>query len=90
MSATAPNSTRVVVLPKGAAAPQSARSRQGSRLLIWVFLAPTLIGLGLFNFVPILGSLLLAFFRWDVIEKPEFVGLDNFAERCSSPCWCSP
>ena len=86
MSATAPNSTRVVVLPKGAdPAAHARRSRRSSRLLIWVFLAPTLIGLGLFNFVPILGSLLLAFFRWDVIEKPEFVGLDNFAELAMDP-----
>ena len=31
-------------------------SRKQNRLLIWVFLAPTLIGLGLFSFIPIIGG----------------------------------
>ena len=61
------------------------RSRKQSRLLIWVFLAPTLIGLGLFSFIPIIGSIVLAFFRWDIITAPEFVGLQNFAELATNP-----
>ncbi|MFT4167009.1 MAG: sugar ABC transporter permease [Microlunatus sp.] len=60
-------------------------SRKQNRLLIWVFLAPTLIGLGLFSFIPIIGSVALAFFRWDIITPPEFVGLDNFVELASNP-----
>lgn len=56
-----------------------------SRTLIWVFLAPTLIGLGLFNLVPILGSVVLAFLQWDVITPPRFVGLDNFAALVTNP-----
>jgi multiple sugar transport system permease protein len=59
--------------------------RRGSKLLITVFLAPTLIGLGIFNFVPIIGSLLLAFFRWDIISPPQFVGVDNFVTLASNP-----
>ncbi len=53
--------------------------------LIWVFLAPTLIGLGLFNFLPIIGSTVLAFFQWDVITAPRFVGFDNFAALFANP-----
>ncbi|MFC0675001.1 carbohydrate ABC transporter permease [Brachybacterium hainanense] len=59
--------------------------RRGSKLLIWVFLAPTLIGLGIFNVIPILGSLLLAFFRWDIITPPQFVGVDNFVSLAANP-----
>jgi multiple sugar transport system permease protein len=40
-----------------------------SALLRWLFLAPTM-----------LGSLVLAFFRWDIITAPQFVGLANFTE----------
>ncbi|WP_243118352.1 carbohydrate ABC transporter permease [Actinomyces wuliandei] len=54
-------------------------------LLIWLFLAPTLIGLGLFTFLPILASVLLAFFSWDIITPPQFVGLGNFADIASDP-----
>ena len=32
------------------------------KLLIGLFLAPTVIGLGLFTFLPILASIVLAFF----------------------------
>lgn len=50
-----------------------------NRLITTVFLAPTVIGMGLFTVVPILGSILLAFFRWDIITAPEWVGFANFA-----------
>ena len=79
----APPTTRTVVTGKRkGSAPEGKR---GSRLLIWVFLAPTLIGLGLFAFIPIIGSVILAFFRWDIITAPEFVGVDNFVELASNP-----
>ena len=79
----APPTTRTVVTGKRkGSAPEGKR---GSRLLIWVFLAPTLIGLGLFAFIPIIGSVVLAFFRWDIITAPEFVGVDNFVELASNP-----
>lgn len=56
-----------------------------NRKLIWVFLLPTVLGLGLFNFVPIIGSFVLAFFRWDVITAPEFAGFDNFIQLFANP-----
>ena len=58
---------------------------KGSRVLVWVFLAPTLIGLGLFTYIPILASIVLAVFRWDIITAPQFVGVDNFVEIGANP-----
>src|SRR5690606_37328051 len=55
-----------------------------SALLRWLFLAPTMLGIGAFVVVPILGSLLLAVFRWGIISSPQFVGLSNFAEISSA------
>ena len=55
------------------------------KLLIGLFLAPTVIGLGLFTFLPILASVVLAFFSWDIITPPRFVGLQNFAEIAADP-----
>lgn len=49
-----------------------------SRLMIWVFLLPTMLGIGVFVVLPIIASLLLAFFRWDILTSPRFAGLDNF------------
>lgn len=55
------------------------------KLLIWLFLAPTIIGLGLFTFLPILASIVLAFFKWDIITDPQFAGLDNFVAIAGDP-----
>lgn len=76
-------STRALIVPKGTR--KTPEKRRTSRLLIWVFLAPTLIGLGVFSFVPIIGSLLLAFFRWDIITAPEFIGFGNFVDLATNP-----
>src|SRR4030095_1215026 len=55
----------------------TAKSRQRQRWLAWIFLAPTILGMGLFTLVPIVASVVLAFFRWDIISAPTFVGFDN-------------
>ena len=59
--------------------------RKKNRALVWVFLAPTVIGLGLFSVVPIIGSVVLAFFRWDIITAPQFIGFDNFVQMGANP-----
>lgn len=74
-----------VEAPRSAPTSVPRADRRATRWLTWLFLAPTLLGLGLFTMVPILGSILLAFFRWDIISRPEFVGLDNFAELATDP-----
>lgn len=66
--------------------PTTRRQRSLSeRLIAPLFLAPTVIGMAIFTIVPILGSILLAFFRWDIISAPEFVGFSNFADIVSDP-----
>ncbi len=82
---TTPTATAV---PADAAAEPSSDRRSAPRprrLLVAAFLAPTVLGLGLFWGVPIIGSLILAFFRWDIITPPEFVGLANFIELFTDP-----
>ncbi|TDC27974.1 sugar ABC transporter permease [Streptomyces sp. 8K308] len=58
-----------------------ARStRAGTRLLAVVFLAPTVLGLLLFTVLPIIGSVVLSFFHWDVIDPPRFAGAANYRD----------
>jgi multiple sugar transport system permease protein len=70
--------------PAPATRPVGGQARH-QRLVAALFLAPTLVGIGIFTFVPIIASVLLAFFRWDAITPPQFVGLDNFAEIATDP-----
>ena len=64
---------------------KSLTKARGSSAMAWLFLAPTLVGIAIFTLVPIVGSLLLAFFRWDIISDPEFAGVDNFVEAAQDP-----
>ena len=61
------------------------RGRVQQRWLPWAFLAPTIAGMGIFTLLPIVASIALAFFRWDIISAPTFVGFDNFAEVVQDP-----
>lgn len=58
---------------------------KGLHRFFWVafFLGPSLAGLLLFTATPILASLGLTLFEWDLLRPPQFVGLDNF-RRLSS------
>jgi multiple sugar transport system permease protein len=69
--------------PAASASAGTGRNRQ--RWLPWIFLAPTILGMGLFTLVPIVASVVLAFFRWDIISAPSFVGFDNFSEVVRDP-----
>ena len=47
-------------------------------LLGYVFLLPTLVGILVFSAGPVIVSLGLSFFAWNVFDPPEFLGLDNY------------
>lgn len=55
----------------------------------WVllFIAPSLLGLLVFVFVPIGTSLWLAFQDWNLLSPPEYVGLDNFSALVADPAF---
>src|SRR5690242_4061287 len=57
----------------------SARDR-GTRLLATLFLAPTIVGIVVFTVVPIVGSLVLSLFHWNVIDSPQWAGAANYRE----------
>jgi len=43
------------------------------------FLGPNLLGFFIFTSIPVIASLALAFYKWDLLSPPTFVGLKNFA-----------
>lgn len=45
---------------------------------IALFVAPSMIGMLLFVIGPIVASLVLTFFEWDLLTDPRFIGLDNY------------
>lgn len=61
------------------------QERRAKRLMTWLFLAPTVGGLGLFLLLPIIGSIVLSFFSWDILSAPKFDGFANYAAIGSDP-----
>jgi multiple sugar transport system permease protein len=46
----------------------------------YLFLLPSFLGFVLFVVAPIIGSLVLSFYRWDLLTPPRFVGVGNYVE----------
>lgn len=44
----------------------------------YLFLMPNFLGFLVFTSLPVLASLTLSFFNWDILTPPKFVGLQNF------------
>lgn len=84
--------TAARIAPPPAEAPTPAPVRGSARGPAWrrrsviaLFLAPTIVGIVVFTLLPIIASIVLAFFRWDIITDPEFAGLSNFADIAVDP-----
>jgi len=60
-----------------------ARARRWEHLGAYLFLLPNLLGFLVFTLVPVAAVGLLAFTRWGVIDRPQWVGLRNFVRLLS-------
>lgn len=56
------------------------RRRRRQTAAGYAFLAPSMVGVGLFLLVPVLVAVALSFHSWDLITAPRWVGWDNYAE----------
>ena len=52
---------------------------------IALFVGPGLVGLLVFTVGPILASLVLTLFEWDLLTSPRYVGLANFERLIDDP-----
>jgi multiple sugar transport system permease protein len=51
----------------------------------WFFLAPCLLGLIIFTYLPVIASLGLSFSYWNLLGVPRWVGLENYATVLHDP-----
>jgi len=52
--------------------------RVSRRLVVLSFIAPALVGLGVFFIYPLLAAIYFSFTRFDLVNPPEWVGLRNW------------
>lgn len=67
--------------------PATRRSTFRRNRILWgyLFIAPAILGLILFSFGPMLFSLVMSFFDWDVVRPPMFTGLKNYRMLVTEP-----
>ncbi len=51
----------------------------------FIFLLPSLLGVGIFVAIPVLASFGLSFAHWNMLSPPKFVGLQNYTELIADP-----
>jgi multiple sugar transport system permease protein len=62
----------------------SQRARHEEREF-YLFISPWIIGLILFDFGPIVASLLVGFTDWSLLERPKFAGINNYLTMIKDP-----
>ncbi|MFI7676253.1 carbohydrate ABC transporter permease [Actinophytocola sp. NPDC049390] len=72
--------TAVLTRPSPVSAPPRRRAprRWRHRLTVLSFMAPALIGIGVFFLYPLLAAVYFSFTRFDLLTVPEWVGLRNY------------
>lgn len=61
------------------------RLMKGEQVWLWVFLAPTLVGLLFGSLGPVAAAVGVSFTDWDVITPPSFAGFDNYTRLFADP-----
>ena len=51
----------------------------------WLFIAPVVVGIAVFQMVPVMVSVYASFTDWSGMSDPEFIGLDNYRAMPSDP-----
>jgi multiple sugar transport system permease protein len=69
----------------GPAPPQATAPRRRPQSYVgWLFLAPVVIGVTVFQFVPLVASMGASLTQWNGFSAPRFVGFANFVEMFTS------
>jgi len=68
---------RMIAVKRSEVQPRK-RSLRGDGLTAWLFATPILLGILIFSVYPIVFSLYASFTRWNLINPPVWVGLENY------------
>lgn len=51
----------------------------------WIMLAPSIVGFLMFMLIPMAATLILSFFKYDMLDTPKFIGLKNYIDLIHDP-----
>lgn len=58
--------------------PAARRNARRAGIFGYLMITPSVVLVGVFTFIPIIFSLVLSFFSWDVISPAKFIGIANY------------
>jgi multiple sugar transport system permease protein len=61
------------------------KNYQREYLAGYLFILPNLVGFLIFSAIPVIASLVLSLYKWDIVRAPEFVGLKNYVDLFHDP-----
>jgi multiple sugar transport system permease protein len=59
--------------------------RRKEALTAYLFIAPTMLGFLIFIAGPMVSSLGMSLFEWDIVSRPQFIGLENYGFLIQDP-----
>lgn len=73
--------------PRRRRPPREGLSRTGrkTRRAAWLMVAPSLAHIGLWTFLPVVATFVLAFTDYSIFAAPRWIGLDNYIEIIGDP-----
>jgi len=61
------------------------KQKQKTALMAYIFILPQIIGMFCFILGPMVGSLVISFSRWNLVDPPQWVGFENFGIQFRNP-----
>lgn len=81
--------TTTAATPPGAKSRMSKRERREA-IEGYLFILPWFFGFLVFTAGPMLASLALSFTKWGLIDKPVYIGFDNYVKMANDPLIGTP
>ncbi len=66
---------------------RSAVSKKEDYLIGYLFILPDTIGIFLFWILPMFYIILFSFFKWNLLNEPIFIGIQNYLRVLKDPIW---
>jgi multiple sugar transport system permease protein len=80
-----PSGARTLAIPIRLGALFRMGTRQSEALTGYLFISPWIVGFLVFTLGPFAATVVLSFMEWNLIQAPEFVGLENYIQLLNDP-----
>lgn len=74
-----------ITFPTRSVSPRRSPGLRGDTIAAWAFIAPSVAGFLVFVLGPLVAALVISFTKYDIVNSPEWIGLENFRRLFRDP-----